>query len=180
MNKTRFGAFARTCAVALAVATAGTAYAADSTPMLHAEGSVELKESPDRVWAVVGDFLGIHRWHPGIKGTTLLEGENKRPLAVRQLDLGEGQWLISELLEWDGQRRALRYRILKSPLPFVNYVATYAVSATPNGGSVFTWKADFRRRPSGVEAGTDDAAVVGLVKSVIDGGIGNLPKALGE
>lgn len=62
----------------------------------------------------------------------------------------------------------------------MNYVATYSVSATPNGGSVFTWKADFRRRPSGVEAGTDDAAVVGLVKSVIDGGIGNLPKALGE
>jgi len=109
----------------------------------------------------------------------LLEGENKRPLAVRQLDLGEGQWLISELLEWNGQRRALRYRVLKSPLPFVNYVATYSVSATLNGGSVFTWKADFRR-PSGVEAGTDDGAVVGLVKSVIDGGIGNLPKALGE
>jgi len=70
MNKTEFGAFARTCAFALAVATAGTAYAADSTPMLHAEGSVELKESPDCVWAVVGDFLGIHRWHPGVKGTT--------------------------------------------------------------------------------------------------------------
>jgi mxaD protein len=180
MNKIRLSAFAGTCAIAVAVATTGTAYAADSSPLLHAEGSVELKESPDRVWAVVGDFLGIHRWHPGIKGTTLLEGENKQPLAVRQLDLGEGQWLISELLEWDGPRRALRYRILKSPLPFVNYVATYSVSATPNGGSVFTWKADFRRRTTGLKVETDDGAVVGLVKNVIDGGIGNLPKALDQ
>lgn len=177
MNRSLVINFVRTGATSLCLAMAGSGHAADAqAPLLHAEGKVELKASPERVWRVVGDFAGIHRWHPGVKGTTLLEGTNRKPLAVRQLDLGEGQWLISELLEWNGQQHSLRYRILKSPLPIVNYVATYSVGPTRNGGSLFTWKTDFRRSdPEGRDAGA-----VKVVQDVIDQGLANLPRALGE
>jgi hypothetical protein len=159
---------ARVAAMSLLLATAAVgAQAADSTrPLLHAEGTVELQASPDQVWAAVGDFTGIHRWHPGVKGTTLLEGKNKQPMVVRQLDnLGEGQWLISELLDWNGQQHTLRYRILKSPLPFVNYVTVYTVKARKPDGAVFTWKADFRRREESQKPREDDAAAVKLSRS---------------
>ncbi len=168
-------------AMSLSVAMTGNSHAADTErPLLHAEGTVELKAAPDRVWDVVGDFTGIHRWHPGVKGATLLEGQNRQALAVRQLDLGDGQWLISELLDWDGSQRTLRYRILKSPLPIVNYVARYSVEPTRSGGSSFTWKAEFRRRDDSPKAGEDDAGASRVVQGIIDQGLANLPKALGE
>lgn len=155
----------------------GAARAADADkPLLHAEGKVELKSPPDKAWDMVGDFTGLHHWHPGVKNVTLLEGKNRMPLAVRELDLGEGQWLISELLEWNGQERWMRYRILKSGLPIVNYVAVVAVAPTSSGGSLVTWKTEFRRR----EANGDDAGAVQLVQGVIDGGLNNLPKVLKE
>lgn len=167
----------RTGVTSLLIALTGHGHAADAPlPLLHAEGAVTLKAPPERVWSVVGDFTGIHRWHPGVKGTTLLEGTNRKPLAVRQLDLGEGQWLISELLEWNGRQHSLRYRILKSPLPIVNYVATYSVRPTKDGGSLFTWETDFRRRdPQG-----SDADAMKVVQGVIDEGLANLPRALGD
>lgn len=156
----------------------GTGHAGEAQhPLLYAEGAVRLKAAPDRVWNVVGDFIGLHLWHPGVKGTTLLEGTNREPLAVRQLDLSEGRWLISELLEWDDEQHTLRYRILKSPLPIVNYVATYAVKPAPNGGSTFVWKTDFRRREG---AGVDDAAAKKIVQEVIDQGLAKLPRVVGE
>ncbi|MFO1266765.1 MAG: SRPBCC family protein [Rubrivivax sp.] len=168
----------RSGAVAILLTMAGPGHAEVSQhPLLHAEGTVHLKAAPERVWNVVGDFTGLHRWHPGVKGTTLLEGTNRKPPAVRQLDLGEGQWLISELLEWNGKQHTLRYRILKSPLPIVNYVATYAVKPAPNGGSTFVWKTDFRRQEG---AGVDDAAAKKIVQEVIDQGLAKLPRVVGE
>lgn len=149
-------------------------------PLLRAEGQIDLKSPPDKVWDLIKDFDRIDRWHPNVKGTTLLEGTNNEPLAVRQLDLGDGQWLMSELLAWNAQERSFRYRILKSPLPFVNYVGTVRVEPSGSGGSRVIWVDEFRRRDENPKPGEDDAGVTEVVNGIIRSGLDNLPKVLKE
>jgi mxaD protein len=182
MMNSRVLSFLTSTAIGFLLTVAGGgAHAADAEKaLLHAEGKVELKSPPEKVWEVVGDFAGLHRWHPAVKGVTLLEGTNRVPMAVRELDLGDGQWLISELLDWDGNARRMRYRILKSALPLVNFVSAYTVEPTNSGGSVFTWKTEFRRRDADPKDGEGDATAVKIIQSVIDAGLANLPKVLKE
>ncbi len=151
---------------------------ADPRTLLTLEESVDLAVPPDRAWDVIKDFDGIHRWHPGVRNTTLLEGVNNQPMAVRELDLGGGAWLMSELLDWSAGERRFRYRILKSPMPLVAYVAEIHVALVAKGCRV-TWKGQFKRRTLMATAGADDAAALATVTAVFRTGLDNLPKVLG-
>lgn len=151
--------------------------ASDPRPVLTLEESVALPVAPNRAWDVIKDFDGIHRWHPGVVNTTLLEGANNQPMAARELDLGGGAWLISELLEWNAAERRFRYRILKSPMPVVAYVAEMRVTARPQGCSV-VWKGQFKRRTQVAAPGADDATAIAAVTAVFRSGLDNLPKLL--
>ena len=149
-------------------------------PLLQAAGTIDLKSSPDDVWRLVRDFDAYDRWHPDVAGVVLLEGANNAPLAVREVDLGQGRWLMSELLEWSDEERRFRYRILKAPVPFVNYVGNVAVLANEGGGSKVRWTAQFRRRPTVDVQAFDDAGVTQVVEQIIRRGLDNLPVILGE
>jgi mxaD protein len=151
----------------------------DPRPLLTLEESVDLAVSPDRAWDTIKDFNGIHRWHPGVINTTLLEGTNNEPMAVRELDLGDGAWLMSELLEWSAAQHRFRYRILKSPMPLVAYVAEMQVVPKSKGCRV-TWKGQFRRRAFTAAPGADDAAAMATVTAVFRTGLDNLPEILGS
>jgi mxaD protein len=150
---------------------------ADLRPLLTLEESVDLAVSPDRAWDAIKDFDGIHRWHPGVLNTTLLEGVNNQPMAVRELDLGGGAWLMSELLDWNAAERRFRYRILKSPMPLVAYVAEMRVTPTSQGCRV-TWKGQFKRRTLTAAPGADDATAMAAVTAVFRTGLDNLSQCL--
>lgn len=151
---------------------------ADPRPLLMLEESVDLAAPRERVWDAIKDFDGIHRWHPGVENTTILEGVNNKPMAVRELDLGGGAWLMSELLEWNAAECRFRYRILKSPMPLVAYVAEMNVTPAPKGCRV-TWKGQFKRRALTPAPGADDATAMATVTAVFRTGLDNLPKVLG-
>ncbi len=149
---------------------------------------VIINSPPEKVWAVVKDFGGLHIWHPAIVSTTLKD-DNVRVLEL----ISEGNPTITEkLLTTDDSNMLISYKITnmtvvktitfngqETPyftLPVSTYKAWITVEPA-NGGSKVKWKAKFYRsfmsNPPTPE-GQSDKDAVNTVKSVITVGLENL------
>jgi hypothetical protein len=92
----------------------------------------------DKVWPVVSDFGGIHKYMRGME-----------PAAVTGEGIGQDRVLampggsVAERLTWlDHAATAFSYTILSGPLPFDRYVAT--VKLTPRGEQTdIEWQGNF-------------------------------------
>lgn len=102
----------------------------------------------DAVWAVIRDFAGMGGWHEEITKMTMLDGvRSDKVSGVRDFFFGEGR-LWEELTYLSDPDHAFRYRILKSPMPWLNYHAgprLYPITAT--GQTFAVWTADWTAAP---------------------------------
>ncbi|WP_395697476.1 SRPBCC family protein [Methylocella sp.] len=105
---------------------------------------IDIKASPDKVWAVIGNFQDMS-WHPAVKGTT---GEGGNTVgAKRTIDLGGGAALHEELTKYDAADHTYSYRIPEVDvkiLPVNNYSSTIDVKPTADGSEV-EWHGAFYR-----------------------------------
>jgi hypothetical protein len=126
----------------------------------------------DAVWAIARDFTG--HWHSStIANSTIEAGEpSDRVGCVRHFEIaGGGGELREELTELSDQRHSFTYRILESPLPVSNYVATVTLRPITVGGGTFgEWAVDF---DVPAEAESD---IVALVTGVFEGGLEDLAR----
>ena len=67
----------------------GTAWADPPKPLRVVE-SVEIKASPDKVWATIKDFDGLNKWHPGFSSDEIVSGGNNAIGTVRKLTVKDG------------------------------------------------------------------------------------------
>jgi len=148
-------------AAVLLALTPGTALAHGAAPQKAFE-SIEIAASPERVWAIVGDFQDA-LWLPGvveIKGG----GGSKPDEAWRRLIFATGGAIDERLVQCDASEMSLRYMIEHGDfdiLPVGNLSATLKVLPGPSGARV-EWKARFYRAfPGGnpPERFTDEVAV---------------------
>jgi mxaD protein len=109
--------------------------------MASAQAAIDIKKSPDEVWAVIGDFGGIADWMPGIESCRV-EGEN-RILAMTGMEITE------RLVSTSDDAHTQTYSIVDG-VPVESHSATITVSADGDGSKV-TWD---------VEARPDDMAGV--------------------
>ena len=129
---------------------------------LHAHGptrqqvveSIVINAPVDKVWALVGDFSGLHKWHPAIESTEM-EGHFKRILTLAP-DKKITEWLINR----DEKKMTLKYKIIdmsvmetfefagrrveREVLPVNTYTGFFSVIAEGEGSKV-TWKGKFYR-----------------------------------
>ncbi|WP_420554289.1 SRPBCC family protein [Neptuniibacter marinus] len=138
----------------------GTAFAAGN---IDVKESVTLNAKPAAVWALVGDYNGLYRWHPAI-------ATSDRQDKVRVLTLGDGATITEMLLEQDNENHSYRYAITKSPLPVADYEAEIAVQSNGKGGSTVTWSTSFNA------AGLPDKEAEKVIQGVFKAGLGNLEK----
>lgn len=80
--------------------------------------------APDAVWANVGDFCGIAKWHPVVEKCTLSADGG-----VRTRDLKGGAVIHEKLEKRDDAARSYSNSIIDSPLPVANYLSTISVVA---------------------------------------------------
>jgi carbon monoxide dehydrogenase subunit G len=100
--------------------------------MGQAEVDINIKKSPDDVWAVVGDFGALDKWLPGVE-TCRAEGED-RHLAMMGMEITE------RLVRKDDAARQIVYGIVAG-VPVERHEATITVH--PDGdGSRVTWHVD--------------------------------------
>ncbi len=144
---------------------------------LKVEESAIVDAPPAAVWKLVGDFAGLPAWHPAVAATTITQGKNNVPGAVRDIATKDGATIIEKLVAYQPAHRAMTYRIVESPLPVSGYRSTLAV--LPAGqGSKIVWKSSFRRNPAA--AGVDDAKAREIVTGIYRAGFEGLRAALSQ
>lgn len=95
----------------------------------------------DKVWEMVSEWGGTHKWIPGV-GVVTVEGEGVGSTRSADLDPATGfPGRISERLEsLDPDGMHLEYRVVgNSPLPVTDYVAEMSVVRADSETSTVTW-----------------------------------------
>ena len=162
---------------ALALVAPGLTLSAPLKPLSVTE-TVQINAPVEKVWAIAKDFDSLNKWHPGFSKDVLTKGPNDKPGTVRMLTIKDGPSFTEELISLSESGHTYQYKILESPLPLQNYVATFVVKPGKNGGSAVTWSAKFtRKNPSdNPPAAENDDAAVKLITGVFQSGLANLKK----
>ena len=117
------------------------------------------KLSADALWAKIGDFCGISKWHPAIEKCEL-SAEGK----TRTLSLKGGGTIVEALVKMDAAGRSYTYAIVSGPLPVANYTSTISVAAD-GAGSMVTWVGKYDAK------GASDADSKQTMDGVYDSGL---------
>jgi hypothetical protein len=162
---------------ALALAVPWVAQSAPLKP-LSVNESIEIKAPVAKVWAAAKDFDSLNKWHPGFSKDMLTKGPNNAPGAVRALTIKDGPTFTEELLAFNEAEHTYQYKIIESPLPLQNYVATFTVKPGKEGTTKVTWSAKFTRKNPADKppAGETDEDAVKLITGVFQSGLANLKK----
>jgi hypothetical protein len=131
---------------------------------LESSAKASSKLSADALWAKIGDFCGIGKWHPAVEKCEL-SADGK----TRTLSLKGGGTIIEALVKMDAAGRSYTYSIVNSPLPVANYSSTISVSAD-GAGSVLTWSGKYDAK------GAPDADAMKVVQGIYDSGLAALTK----
>ncbi len=163
----------------IAVALLPLTAAAHGPSPQKVEKEIVIKADPTKVWAMVKDFGGIHKWLPPVASTKV---ETKGDDTFRTLTLKDGGTILERLKSSDDKDMKLKYEIVEGVLPVTNYNATMTVKAGPGAGeTTVVWLARFYRMYTlnpPIPAGQDDESAVKAVTGVFDAGLPNLKKVL--
>lgn len=139
--------FLATCSVGLATMVVPANSEAHGPSRLKVTESVTIAAPVEKVWAVVGDYAGMHKWLPMVESS--VADDNLEPGAKRTLTLGEGVEVYETLKKYDAEKMSYKYKIPDathdiSIVPVTNYAATISVKAEDDK-TVVTWKGGFYR-----------------------------------
>ncbi len=142
-------------------------------PVMADEGQIQVSEtvtlnaSADAVWALIGDFNGLYRWHPAVVDS-LLDGDRSKPGSLRILVLGNGARIVERQQSHDDGRHSYGYQILYSPLPVSGYESQIRVSPMGSGKCEVTWSSTFSA------AGVSDDKAEETIRGIYRGGLDHL------
>lgn len=111
--------------------------------------STILKAPSDRVWQVLRDFGGLHRWLPGIAQCVIEDGNRGDQVgAIRHLVASDGAQFREQLVALSDYDLTLAYTILEAPFMVSDHLAELRViPVTEGGGSFVGWSAEFSCSP---------------------------------
>ena len=165
-------------AAGLLLALPGMALAAKAG-YLNVNESVEINAPPAKVWSLVKNWNGLHKWHPAFSNTEIKSGENNKRGSVRTLTMTDGAKFDEELDGFSEKQRKYSYRIISdSPLPVADYSSSIHVkSGKVKGTSVLVWKGKFKRKVAdNPPAGQDDAGAKKAIIGAYQAGLQNVKK----
>jgi polyketide cyclase/dehydrase/lipid transport protein/uncharacterized protein DUF4331 len=128
--------------------------------------SVDLSASPDKVWAVIGQFGGM--WHPLI-ASIQLTGEGVGQL--RKIETIDGKQIIERLQVMDNSQRLYSYTNV-SGIGAVDYTGTLDIKAKGAGSSV-EWRVQY------LADNQPDFVVKTIIASLLKVGFEGLAKRFG-
>ena len=133
---------------------------------------IKVKAPAKTVWAHIGRFESLDKWHP-LAATC--KAENKGSGRFRRLGLKDGAIIVERLLKHDDKARGYSDAMVDmGPLPLAKYRATIAVTENPDGkSSQVEWVGTFEPK------GQPPEAVAGLVSTIYTSGFGNLTQKFG-
>lgn len=109
---------------------------------LTVEEKVLVNAPAKAVWALIGGFQILDRWHPAVLTSTLL-GTGKDVGNIRVLTLSKDVHIVEKMEFYDEAAMSFQYSILESPLPVKNYSATISVKSIADNKAEVIWKSKF-------------------------------------
>jgi mxaD protein len=151
---------------------------ADQAKTLKVKESVEINAKADDVWAKANNFGDLGAWHPAVKKTEILEGENNKKGAVRLLTLQDGGTIKEKLKAYNAKKMSFTYEIIEGVLPVSHYVSTVSVKAGKDGKTTVVWEGSFKRKDTSAAPakGQGDEDASNTITGVYKGGLENLKK----
>jgi len=97
------------------------------------------------VWEILRDFNGHDRWHPAVARSVVDGGLKPDQVgAVRNFVLTGGEHVRERLLTLSDTAHRLRYAIVDSDVPLINYIAEVALKPVTDGDRTFwSWSSRF-------------------------------------
>lgn len=145
---------------------------------LNTYQSVTVNAPASKVWGLVKGWDGLHTWHPVFSNTKILKGGLTEIGGVREVTVKDGPSFTEELLAYDDGGMNLKYKIIESPLPLVEYVSVVRVNALPNNQSQMVWLASYKRRvkDNPKPGAEDDDGIMNFVHGAYQAGLQNVKK----
>lgn len=128
----------------------------------------------ERVWEMVSEWGGTHKWIPGV-GPVTVEGKGVGSTRSAELDPATGfPGRITERLDvFDVELRCFRYcTVGESPLPVRDYVAEMRVEQVDAAHCDVTWSSTW------VATNLPEAEIAGLFEGLYNSALENVEKAL--
>ena len=101
--------------------------------------TIDVNASPDKAWALVGDFGGLVGWFPAVTESTV---EGSGVGALRHLTMPDGNQLTERQQARDDAARCYEYVVIAGALPCTDYRSRLTVSPAGSGARI-TWTAEF-------------------------------------
>ena len=120
----------------------------------------------DEVWALIGDFHGMHKWNQALPPTESIDDGTARKIVM-------GPNTIVERLVEEGERSYTYTMDDGGALPVKNYRSTISVLDAGGSKSTVDWKSSFEA----ADGGNADGAVQ-IVTMVYTGGLDAIEKSL--
>jgi hypothetical protein len=162
-------------AVALATGAAST-LADDGWSTLNTYASVRVNAPAERAWATINRWDALQSWCPAFEKTEIVSGGTDVG-SIRALTVVKGPTFTEELLAVDPSAMSLRYKIVESPLPIVEYVSGMRVVSVAEGTSDIIWVGSYKRRAKdnpGPDA--NDEAMMKFIGGLYNACLGNAKK----
>ncbi|UOE18822.1 SRPBCC family protein [Thermobifida halotolerans] len=106
--------------------------------------SADLGSPAAEVWALVGDFSAIGRWHPTTPDPVIRGADSPNtPGAERVFGAGTDSALVERLVDRDGAARRLVYTMPDPPFPITGHRATLEVVERDAHHCTVVWTATF-------------------------------------
>jgi uncharacterized protein YndB with AHSA1/START domain len=86
--------------------------------------TIDIKATPDDVWAVLADMTATQQWLPGVT-TARMDGD------VRVCRMADGQEVHERISDISVDRRSYQFEHLRVPLPVRQSAGTFTVTAGP-------------------------------------------------
>jgi polyketide cyclase/dehydrase/lipid transport protein len=101
------------------------------------------------VWDHIRDFNGLPKWFPGVVDSEIENGVPSNQLrCVRRFHSTSGALLREEMIALSDHDHSCSYRILESPMPLSDYVATFRLKPITDQDHTFLeWIAEFNCAP---------------------------------
>lgn len=167
--------------IALAAATAGPSARAHGPTPHKIDETVVIAAKPEKVWALIGEFADLAKWHPLVSASAAKSDEIQGKLRV--VTLKSGGTIVDGLTEYDPAKMTYSYRRVDDDvkaLPVSSYTATISVVPAPDG-AVVEWIGRYYRGDTGNDPpeNLNDEAAAKAMEELFQSGLSNL-KALAE
>jgi len=126
----------------------------------------------NRVWAAIEDFGAIHRFHPGVQTSPIINGIRSGLGAQRTCHFYDGGQATEEVVFVD-EGKSLTVSVLEGPLPFHDVEVVFAVTPVSSGCTNISISMDYRPKFGPLGSAMNKIIlrrkVSGFLKQVLDG-----------